>query len=181
MPPSTNTAKGRLTQERSHLQSTKLDAIIEDSNPKSEKINVRTKCYMAKIQKFTPTEKSYGDLCGCFPVQSSRGNNYVMVVYSYDANTILAEPLKNRSAGEIVKTWNILNEKLEKAGVSPLIYILDNKISKEFKQALYKKGIKYQLVPPHIHRANAAERAIQTFTDHFSAGLASCNFKFPLR
>ena len=86
-----------------------------------------------------------------------------MVIYAYDANAILAAPLKNRSAGEIVKTWNILNEKLEKAGVSPLIYILDNEISKEFKQALYKKDIKYQLVPPHIHRANAAERAIKNF------------------
>ena len=83
---------------------------------------------MAKIQQFTPTDKTYGDLCGRFPVQSSRGNNYVMVIYAYDANAILAEPLKNRSAGEIVKTWKILNEKLEKAGVSPLIYILDNEI-----------------------------------------------------
>lgn len=127
---------------------------------------------MAKIQQFTPMDKSYGDMCG---------NNYVMVIYLYDANAILAEPLKNRSAGEIVKTWNILNGKLEKAGVSPLIYIFDNEILKQFKQALYTKDIKYQLVPPHIHRANAAERAIQTFKDHFLAGLASCNLQFPLR
>ena len=136
---------------------------------------------MAKIQQFIPTDKTYGDLCGKFPVQSSRGNKYVMVIYAYDANAILAEPLKNRSTSEIVKTWTILYEKLEKAGVSPLIYILDNEISKEFKQALYKKEIKYQLVPPHIHRANAAERAIQTFKDHFLAGLSSCNYNFPLR
>ena len=65
--------------------------------------------------------------------------------------------------------------------MSPLIYILDNEISKEFKQALYKKDINYQLVPPYIHIANAAERAIQTFKDHFLAGLTLCNFKFPLR
>ena len=112
------------------MQNTKPDSIIDDFNPKSEKINVRTKCYMSKIQQFTPRDKSYGDLCGRFTVQSSRENNYVMVIYSYDANAILAEPLKNRSAGEIVKTWNILNTKLERAGVSPLVYILDNEISK---------------------------------------------------
>ena len=94
MPPSPNTAKGHLTQERSNLQSTKPNSTIDEYNPKSEKINVKPKCYMAKIQQFTPTDKSYGDLCGSFLVQSSRGNNYVMIIYTYDANAILAEPLK---------------------------------------------------------------------------------------
>ena len=181
MPPSVNTAKGHLNQERSGLQSTKSPATDDDFNPKQEIHNVRTNCYMAKIQKFTPSDKAYSNLMGRFPVQSSRGNNYVMVIYSYDANAILAEPLKNRSAGEIVKAWKTINEKLEKAGVSPLVYILDNEISKEFKNALHKKHIKYQLVPPHIHRANAAKRAIQTYKNHFLAGLSSCNPKFPLR
>ena len=180
MPPSINTAKGHLNQEMAGLQSTKTPAIDDDFNPKQETNNVRTNCYMAKIQKFTPTDKAYSDLTGRFPVQSSRGNNYIMVIYSYDANAILAEPLKNRSAGEIVKTWKIINEKLAKAGVCPLVYILDNEISKEFKEALHKKNIKYQLVPPHIHRANAAERAIQTYKNHFLAGLSSCNPEFPL-
>ena len=105
----------------------------------------------------------------------------MMVIYCYDANAILAEPLKNRSAGEIVKAWKTINAKLEKAGVCPSVYILDNEISKDFKQALQKKDIAYQLVPPHIHRANAAERAIQTYKNHFLAGLSSCNPEFPLR
>ena len=181
MPLSPNTAKGHLTQERSNLQSTKPDNTIDDYNPKSKRNNVRTKFFMAKIQQFTPLDKSYSDLTGRFLVQFSRGNNYVMVIYAYDANAISAEPLKDRFAGEIVKMWRVINEKLEKAGVCPLIYILDNEISNEFKQALHKKEIKYQLVPPHIHKANAAERVIQTFKDHFLAGLASCNQKFPLR
>jgi hypothetical protein len=33
--------------------------------------------------------------------------------------------------------------------------------------------IAYQLVPPHCHRRNAAERAIPTFKEHFVAGLSS--------
>ena len=181
MPPSVNTAKGHLTQERQGLQSTKNLIQHEDFNPKQEIKNVKTNCFMAKIQQFTATDKAYSDLTGRFPVQSSRGNNYVMVVYCYDANAIIAEPLKNRSAGEIVKAWKIINKKLENAGVCPSIYILDNEISQEFKQALHKKDIQFQLFPPHIHRANVAERAIQTFKDHFLAGLSSCNPKFPLR
>jgi hypothetical protein len=31
--------------------------------------------------------------------------------------------------------------------------------------------INYQLVPPHMHRRNAAERAIRTFKNHFISGL----------
>ena len=31
---------------------------------------------------------------------------------------------------------------------------------------------KYQLVPPHTHRSNAAERAIRTFKAHFLSILA---------
>ena len=35
-------------------------------------------------------------------------------------------------------------------------------------------------MPPHIHRRNSAERAIQTFKNHFIAGLASTDPNFPL-
>jgi hypothetical protein len=40
--------------------------------------------------------------------------------------------------------------------------------------------VEYQLVPPHCHRRNAAERAIQTFREHFMAGLSSVDTNFPL-
>ena len=35
-------------------------------------------------------------------------------------------------------------------------------------------------MPPKIHRRNAAERAIQSFKNHFLAGIATCNPKFPI-
>jgi hypothetical protein len=38
----------------------------------------------------------------------------------------------------------------------------------------------YQLVPPHYHRRNAAERAIRTFKEHFGAGLASMDPDIPM-
>jgi hypothetical protein len=40
--------------------------------------------------------------------------------------------------------------------------------------------IAYQLVPPHCHRRNAAERAITTFKEHFVAGLSSFYLSFPM-
>ena len=36
-----------------------------------------------------------------------------------------------------------------------------------------------QLVEPHNHRSNAAERAIQTFKNHTIAGLCTCDGDFP--
>ena len=43
-----------------------------------------------------------------------------------------------------------------------------------------KNPVQYQLVPPHTHRANAAEGAIQTFKNHFKSGLASLHPDFPV-
>ena len=42
------------------------------------------------------------------------------------------------------------------------------------------RNINYQLVTPHVHQRNAAERAIRTFKNHFVAGLATTNKRFPL-
>ena len=39
---------------------------------------------------------------------------------------------------------------------------------------------KYHLVPPHIHRWNAADRSIQTFNNHFISGLSSIHKLFPM-
>ena len=39
----------------------------------------------------------------------------------------------------------------------------------------------FQLFPPHLHRRNAAERAIQTFKNNFIAGLVSTHDDFPMQ
>jgi hypothetical protein len=44
----------------------------------------------------------FSDQTGRFPVTSSKGNQYIMVVYDYGSNHILAEPLKSRSEHELV-------------------------------------------------------------------------------
>jgi hypothetical protein len=40
--------------------------------------------------------------------------------------------------------------------------------------------VAYQLVPPHCHRRNAAERAVRTLKEQFVAGLSSVEPAFPL-
>ena len=46
---------------------------------------------------------AYSDLTGYFPYRSSRGYQYIYVVYHYDANAILAVPLNNRQTKSIIE------------------------------------------------------------------------------
>ena len=57
---------------------------------------------------------------------------------------------------------------------------MDNEASLTIQNALQTNDVKFQLVPPNHHRANAAERAIQTFKNHFISCLATCEKNFPL-
>ena len=58
---------------------------------------------------------------------------------------------------------------------------MDNEATKHNKKILNKNKCKLQLVEPHNHRVNAAERAIQTFKDAFIAALATTDSNFPLQ
>ena len=44
-----------------------------------------------------------------------------------------------------------------------------------------KYQVTFQLVPPHVHLRNAAERAIQTWKIHFLAGIATLDPNFPIQ
>jgi hypothetical protein len=58
---------------------------------------------------------------------------------------------------------------------------MDNQCTKQIKKNLTANDCDLMLVEPHNHRMNAAERAIQTFKDHFISALATTDSKFPLQ
>ena len=62
---------------------------------------------------------------------------------------------------------------------APTMHILDNKASTALKHAIMSNKCTFQLVPPHVHRRNVAERAIQTFRDHFLEVLVGVAPTFP--
>ena len=70
---------------------------------------------------------------------------------------------------------------LEAKGYKPKVNVMDNQATKYIKKFLTEKGCHLQLVEPHNHRVNAAERAIQTFKDAFIAALATTDREFPLQ
>ena len=71
-------------------------------------------------------------------------------------------------------------EHLTNRGYITRVHWLDNEVSDSLNNYNRQKDIEFQLVTPHIHRVNAAERAIRTRKDHFIARLAITDTCFPM-
>ena len=57
---------------------------------------------MATVEE---THKIYTYYMGKYPMTSIRGNKYLLIMYVYDANAILAELLNNRSGSHILESY----------------------------------------------------------------------------
>jgi hypothetical protein len=181
-PKSIAMVKGHLDQIRKNIRSTKQNQELEDSdvipqNDGNVEQQFQNLCFAAI---FEPTGKIYTDQTGKFVAPSSNGNNYIMILYDYDSNAILAEPMPTRTGKSMADAYQKLHTTLCQAGLKPRTQLLDNECPSEMKQFMKEQGIEYQLVPPGIHRRNAAERAIRTFKNHFIAGLCSVDSNFPI-
>ena len=73
-----------------------------------------------------------------------------------------------------------MHNQFKVSDIAPKTYILDNEKSKELEKLFTKEKIIYQFSPPHCHRTNKAERAIQTFKNHLGADLVTIDPNFPL-
>ena len=170
----------KLLYNNSHSEQVCHQELDEDNFPASPIPNIKSNdvAYMLIDRKELST--AYTDLTGRFPMRSSRGNQYILIGYHYDANCIHGIAIKNRKSATLTAAWQSLHDTFTKAGAAPNTYVMDNEISNDLKEALQTNDTTYQLVPPHSHRRNLAERAIRTWKNHFKAGLASLNPNFPL-
>jgi hypothetical protein len=102
-------------------------------------------------------------------------------MYHHEANAILAKPISALDNISIFNTYKMQFDDLTSKGFTPKINIMDNQATKHIKAFLIEWQCKLQLVEPHNHRMNAAERIIQTFNDAFIAALAPTDSDFPLQ
>jgi hypothetical protein len=91
-----------------------------ESETDSDK-GLKTHCIYAAI---LDAGQIYTDQTGRFSVVSSRGNVSIMVLYEYDGNAIMAEPVE---------------QKLTSRGLKPKLMTLDNAASKLLKECLNDK------------------------------------------
>jgi hypothetical protein len=169
------TAMGHMNQRRQNVRSTSK-APTEKQQPPDTDLGTKTHLVYAVVDQ----GQLYTDLTGKFPVRSRKGNSYVMLCYIYDCNYIKNVPMKSRSASEWVNAYDSIHQELIVKGFKPKLQTLDNEASTALKNFFTVNNIAYQLVPPHCHRRNAAERAIRTLKEQFVAGLSSVDPSFPM-
>ena len=181
--------KGHLDQTRRNQRSTKtnpntaLTTIHKDNITNTESTpdtsaSIRSHHIFASCEPITG--KIASDPTGRFIIPSSNGNAYILVVYDYDSNMIFAEPMKSRSGPDHLAAYKNIHALLTSRGLRPQLQRLDNEASTQLKTFLSDNQVDFQLVPPHAHRRNSAERAIRVFKNHFIAGLCSTDPSFPL-
>jgi len=102
-----------------------------------------------------------------------------MVMVEIDSSATLVEPMKNRTAEEMIRAYLHLLSRIKLAGVTTLKHVMDNEVSEALWEVI-EKDCKLKLVPPGCHRRNVAEGAIKTFKAHFIAILAGLPQSFPI-
>ena len=151
-------ATGPAETSTSGSNSRKFNTFIHQGRGKHKWINPPAIWYNRKFNS---------DLTGKFPVQLDRGNNYILVAYHYNANNILTTPLKNRTGPCILIGMKKIHDKLIMRGLTPKLHIMDNEVSEDLEKYFEDSYTQFQLVPPNVHRRNAAERVVRTFKNHF--------------
>jgi hypothetical protein len=156
------TAMGHMNKRRQNIRFTSKTPIADQPTADT---NLGTETHLV-YAVLVDQGQLYTDLTGKFPVRSSKGNAYVMVCYVYDCNYVKVIPMKSRSASEWVKAYDKVYQELTVKGFKQKLQTLNNEASAALKNFPTASDVTYQLVPPHCHRRNAAERAICTFKEH---------------
>jgi hypothetical protein len=109
LPKSIATAMGHLNQLRKNMHSAQthkrpinkeVTEFDQDTNPTSDTTTNQIFAGLVDLYTDDTEGKLYSDLTGRFPAKSQNRNLYVLVLYTYNNNTILVEALKNRTDSE---------------------------------------------------------------------------------
>ena len=90
---------------------------------------------------FQYTDKIHCDLIRRFIVHSISANNYILIVYCYDSNTIYPIIILSRTKETQIATYNTVITLLEQRGFTPKLATLDNETSDLLLQALENADI----------------------------------------
>jgi hypothetical protein len=188
LPRSTATNNGHMCCHRANTASTRnthtdivlARAEVDRMFPIHEACAVQDMfCFAALADATSGT--MYTDLTGAFPVRSFKNMQYIFVAYIYDLNAIIIRPMASRTDASFIAAFTEVFAILRARDYQPALNVTDNKCSKAVEKHIRANKMTIQLVPPHNHRVNAAERAIGTFKEHFVAALATVNILCPLQ
>ena len=193
---SATTSKGRMKRPRSGIRSTrkkkpnkqtkitKIDPLVAINDIRTHMTKTATQqvdqipdgyesCNDAKnffyYAALADTIKGtlYTDATVALSARSLDGNQYYFIAYDYDTNYIFAIPLKDLTNPSIIEGFDTIFKKMKDRRFRPQFNVTDNQASTAIKAYLKAQDCEYQFVEPSNHRVNAAERAIQTYKNHF--------------
>jgi hypothetical protein len=143
------TVMGHLDQQRKNVRSTKKKACPSNKEVKefayddytTPIADTTTNMAYAMIMDIKQDEsmgKSYSDLTGRFPTKAQQGSLYVLVLYTYNDNAILAKPLKTRNDLDQLKAYEAILTRAKK-GTALTMHLMDNEASIAVKRLLTEK------------------------------------------
>jgi hypothetical protein len=92
-----------------------------------------------------------------------------MAVYNYDSNAIHTKSLTYPTKSDFLWAYSKLHDSLMACGLKPVLKRLNNEAPRRLQSYMLAKSIPFELVLPHNHQSNAAEKLsasaalIQTF------------------
>jgi len=107
------TIKGHLDRARQKYRTTRprdVEETDDDKFPSSDPGNVKT--HLVFITVYEAKETLYTDQTGRFPIPSSKGHNYLFILYEYDSNIIEGEPMKSRTGPLIIEAYKAANQNI---------------------------------------------------------------------
>jgi len=136
-------------------------------------------CFAALAITITGT--MYTNITSAFPVLSFKSMQYIFVAHVYDLNAIIVCAMPSCTDASMVTAFREVITTLKTGGYHPALNVMDNECLAAVEKYIRSEQINIQLIPPHNHRVNAAERAIATFEEHFIAALATVDMHCPLQ
>ena len=174
------TAKGHLDQTRQVKKKRSIPRqcttiIMENSSDDIKSFNDPDIC----VKTYDLKDPIHADLTGRFPIASFKGNQYLLVAcwHGYFHFELMA----TRRAECYVHAYTKLLSFFRALGHNPSILRLDNETSGKLEAYLRAEKVVMQFVPPGVHRANKAERAIRTSKNHIISMLCGTHADFDLK
>lgn len=181
LPHTLPTAQGHLNQQRQGHDSTKtplFTPLVDNSLDIPHEQLTPAEANRVYVQLHRLPHQLSSDLTGRFPVPSSTGSQYVLVTEC--DGYIHVEPMSARTTSEYMRAFRLVVKFFASHGRKPFFQKLDNETSATLENFFRAENIQIQYCPPGQHRANIAERSIQTFKNHAIATLATTDPLFPL-
>jgi hypothetical protein len=153
--PNTNeTNLGHLAQQRQNVRSTKAK-LPTPLSPPALPTTAPSPADVPSIQVFItvhPLSRLYTDDTGRFSVRACLGNQYIMIPYA-DGNLILQQAFKSKSDHHCIAAYNAIMIRLTARGLLVDLWILDNKTSAAYKEAITfkwnaKSNLSHQICIP---------------------------------